>query len=158
MNTIEKIITEIKETFLKNNYKLAVAESLTCGYIQTMIGQTSGVSGFFVGGIITYSLATKCNLLQVDREYAKSVNCVSELVAKQMAIGACRLFEVNVSIATTGYAEPAMDEKIPFAYVAVKVNNSIFSKRVIAPNMNRIEVQQYISMTALSYLLECLNM
>ncbi len=153
---IEKIITEIKESFLNNNAKLAVAESLTCGNIQKMIGQTSGVSSFFVGGITTYSLAAKCNLLQIDKEHAKSVNCVSELVAKQMAIGTCRLFEVNVSIATTGYAELA--EKIPFAYIAVKVNNLVFAKRVIAPNMNRVEVQQYISVTALSYLLECLNM
>jgi len=141
---------------LNNNAKLAVAESLTCGHIQKIIGQTSGVSSFFVGGITTYSLVTKCKLLQIDEEYAKTVNCVSELIAKQMAIGVCELFEANVSLATTGYAEPTIDKKIPFAYVAVKVNNSIFSKKVIAPNMNRIEVQQYVSIVSLSYLLECL--
>ena len=147
---IEQIITEIKHILLNNNDKLAVSESLTCGHIQKMIGQTSGVSGFFAGGITTYSLETKCKLLQIDKEHAKSVNCVSELVAKQMAIGTCKLFDVNISIATTGYAE----EKIPFAYIAIKINDLVFSKKVIASNMSRIEVQKYISVKALEYLLE----
>jgi len=153
----EQIVAEIKTIFENNNEKLAIAESLTCGSIQKIIGQTSGISSFFVGGITTYSLATKCKLLQVDKKHAQSVNCVSELVARQMAVGTCELFAVNISIATTGYAEPTSAEKIPFAYIAVKINAAIFSKKVFALNMNRTEVQEYISVAALSYLLECLS-
>ncbi|MBE9561448.1 MAG: CinA family protein [Proteobacteria bacterium] len=152
----EIIVIKIKTILKKCNAKLAISESLTCGNIQKMIGQISGVSSFFVGGITTYSLATKYKLLQIDKEYAQSVDCVSELTARQMAIGTCELFAVNVSIATTGYAEPTADEKVPFAYIAIKINDTIFSKKVIALNMNRIEVQEYISVEALTYLLECL--
>ncbi|MDM8565135.1 CinA family protein [Candidatus Halobeggiatoa sp. HSG11] len=153
----EKIVTKIKSILENNNAKLAVSESLTCGCIQKIIGQISGVSSFFVGGITTYSLSTKSQLLQIDIKHAQSVNCVSELVARQMAVGTCKLFAVNVSIATTGYAEPTIDEKVPFAYIAVKINDTIFSKKVIALNMERIEAQEYISTIALTYLLECLG-
>ncbi|MCK5876061.1 MAG: CinA family protein, partial [Candidatus Marithrix sp.] len=133
----EKTVIEIKAILENNKVKLAVAESLTCGWIQKIIGQTSGVSSFFNGGVTTYSLATKCQLLHIDKEYAQSVNCVSEQVAKQMAIGTCKLFAANISIATTGYAEPTVNERIPFAYIAIKINTTIFSKKVIALNMNR---------------------
>ncbi|MDM8569820.1 CinA family protein, partial [Thiotrichales bacterium HSG1] len=123
------MIIKIKAILDKNNSKLAVSESLTCGCIQKMIGQISGASSFFVSGITAYSLEVKHRLLQVNQKHAQSVNCVSELVARQMAIGTCELISTNISLSTTGYAEPTIDEKYPFAHIAVKINAIISSKK-----------------------------
>jgi len=86
---------------------LAVAESMTAGRLQALVGAESGASGFFRGGITAYTLEAKVRHLGVDRAVAVPVDCVSAEVAWQMACGACALFGAAVAVATTGYAEPA---------------------------------------------------
>jgi PncC family amidohydrolase len=157
---IELLSQKIKKKFAQTNYKLAVSESLTCGYIQKSIGQISGASNFFEGGITTYSIKQKCNLLNVDEAHASKVNCVSETVARQMAIGTCALFSTDVSVSTTGYAEPDIDNGIetPFAYVAISINGDIYCKKVEATQgMTRNKVQEYVTIEALEYLIECFD-
>ena len=100
---------------------LAAAESLTCGRVQARVGEVSGASNFFRGGITAYSLGQKVRHLGVDRAAARRVNCVSAEVARQMAVGVCRLFEADVGVATTGYAEPSPADgvPVPFAWWAI---------------------------------------
>src|SRR4051794_32647968 len=101
-------MSELKTLMLgPPRWTLSVAESLTSGQVQTRIGAISGASQFFLGGVTAYTLEQKVQLLGVDRSLAEPVDCVSAEVAEQMARGACRLFGSDVSIATTGYAEPA---------------------------------------------------
>ena len=112
---------ELKTLMLKEpRLKLAVAESMTAGHLQTRIASVPGASNFFVGGITTYTLDQKVKHLGVNRQAAKLVNCVSATVAEQMAVGACELFGADVALATTGYAEPSVEwaVKEPFAWWA----------------------------------------
>ena len=112
----------LKELFLADpKLTLAVAESLTCGRVQSLIGAESGASGYFVGGITAYTLEQKVRHLGVDRATAAKVNSVSADVAAQMARGVCALFDAHVSVATTGYAEPSPAEGVtyPFAWWAI---------------------------------------
>jgi len=96
----------LKELFLlPPRLTLAVAESMTCGRVQSRIGAISGASEFFLGGITVYSLAQKERHLGVERALAEPVNSVSATVAEQMARGACSLFGARIGLATTGYAE-----------------------------------------------------
>ena len=100
---------------------LAAAESMTCGRVQAKIGEISGASEFFLGGLTAYSLEQKVRLLGVDRRAAKKVNCVSAAVAEEMARGACARFGSDVAVATTGYAEPSAKDRVadPFAWWAI---------------------------------------
>ena len=86
---------------------LAVAESVTCGRLQARVGEISGASEFFLGGITAYTLDEKVRHLGVDRAGASACDCVSAEVAAQMARGAAALFGADLALATTGYAEPA---------------------------------------------------
>ncbi len=86
---------------------LAVAESMTGGRVQALITAEAGASEFFLGGITAYTLAQKVRHLGVGRHAAEAVDCVSAEIARQMARGACALFEADIAVATTGYAEPA---------------------------------------------------
>ena len=101
--------------------KLAVAESVTAGHLQALVATVSGASQFFEGGITAYTLEQKVRHLRVDRTHAETVECVSEIVAQQMALGAAQLFNADVAVATTGFAEapPAKRGSIPFAFWAL---------------------------------------
>jgi nicotinamide-nucleotide amidase len=102
---------------------LAVAESVTCGRIQARIGEISGASEFFLGGITAYTLDEKVRHLGVSRAAARKVNCVSAAVAAEMARGVCGLFGSDVGAAITGYAEPSPAQRVtePFSHWAIAV-------------------------------------
>lgn len=105
----------------KPGLKLAAAESLTGGHVQALITSVSGASDYFVGGVTAYTLDQKVRLLGVTRAHAKKVNCVSQQVAVEMAMGACRMFQAGIAVATTGYAEPSRAHGIkhPMAWWAL---------------------------------------
>jgi len=141
---------------------LAVAESLTCGRLQSRIGALSGASGFFLGGITAYTLGQKIRHLGVPRELAGPVNCVSEQVALAMARGARRLFGADIALATTGYAETVLEQKIarPFAWIALDAGGAggtAIARRVDCPaTLTRCAVQQRVAVAACDMLLEYL--
>ena len=143
---------------------LAVAESLTSGHLQTAIGAQSGASDFFLGGITAYSIDQKVAHLGVDRDEAEASNAVSERVADQMALGACRLFGSSLGAATTGYAEASPESGIrsPQAFWALARSvdtGSIVVRRgfIEMPGLNRVMVQRAVSEKVLSALLEFLR-
>lgn len=111
----------LHERLLALGARVAAAESLTGGRVQTELTRRSGASAYFVGGLTAYAIAAKARLLGVDAAHAEEVNAVSERVAAEMARGAARLFGASIGVATTGYAEPdpARGVPEPFAWVAV---------------------------------------
>jgi len=151
---------EIKGLMLaRPRLTLAVAESLTSGRLQALVGSVSGASTFFLGGITAYSLEEKVRHLGVDRAEAEAVNCVSSRVAEQMACGACRLFGSDLGVSTTGYAEPYPDGRVetPFAWwgLARRMPGgefSVSSGRVDCPGLTRTQVQERVAAEALSAL------
>lgn len=115
-------LMRLKARMLANpKNSLAIAESLTSGQLQSRVGLIPGASRFFRGGMTTYTIDAKVDLLGVNRRTAEACNAVSETVAKQMARGVARKFGATVGVATTGYAEPDREQGIeePFAYWAV---------------------------------------
>ncbi len=154
--------TELKALMLMEpRLTLAAAESLTCGRVQARIGEVSGASNYFLGGITAYSLEQKVRHLGVDRAMAKKVNAVSSAVAEEMARGACVLFGSEVGVATTGYAErsPADGVAEPFAWWAVvQVRQrggkpiAMRSGRVECPGATRIDVQMIVADAAIAEL------
>jgi nicotinamide-nucleotide amidase len=136
---------------------IATAESVTCGRVQARIGEISGASEFFLGGITAYTLDQKVRLLGVDRTAAKAVDCVSAEVAGQMARGACRLFKADVGVATTGYAEPARKIPEPFGYWAIACRRRggrfvLRGGRVDCPGASRARAQEIVATAALDAL------
>jgi len=100
---------------------VATAESVTGGHAQSLITSVSGASEYFHGGITAYTLDQKVKCLGVNRAHARRSNSVSQQVAVEMALGACRLFDADLGISTTGYAEPSRAHgiKAPMAWWAI---------------------------------------
>lgn len=140
-------------------WTLAVAESLTCGHLQALIGEVSGASDYFLGGITAYTLEQKVRHLRVNRTHAKQVACVSQRVAVEMAEGVCELFGADLGLATTGYAEPnrAAGVKVPLAWWALchrrrGGRSVIISGLVEVPGAKRVAVQERVSREVLAAL------
>jgi nicotinamide-nucleotide amidase len=115
----------LHRVLIERGLTIACAESLTVGGVATHLGECSGSSVYFRGGVVAYTLEMKVKLLGVDEEHARGCNCVSHKTATQMVYGALKLFGTDVAIATTGYAEPDAEQgvEIPYAWIAVGVRN-----------------------------------
>jgi len=158
-------MSQLKELLLRPpRLTLAVAESLTSGRLQSRIGAISGASHFFLGGLTAYSLDQKVRHLAVDRASAAAVNCVSAEVAAQMARGACELFNSDLALATTGYAEPSLEWNVPhpFAWYALAHRRSpdvffIQTFQIDCPTLARTAVQDRVADAALSALIKHLQ-
>jgi nicotinamide-nucleotide amidase len=149
---------------MKPRLTLAVAESLTGGHLQALVTSVSGSSDYFVGGVTAYSLEQKVKLLGVNRAHAKRVNCVSQRVAVEMAFGATNLFNVDLAVATTGYAEPSRAQGItaPMAWWAICQRRrngklALNSGTVEVPGATRVEAQARIAQDVLGLLIAHLS-
>jgi len=156
MNEIDTLVAQLKTELCQKHLKLAVAESLTSGKLQSALGSISGASEFFEGGITVYSLKQKINLLNLDKSLVLAVNGVSATVAEQMAKAVAEKFAVNLAISTTGYAEPCPAQQIdhPIAYIALwHQQTPVKTMQINGQGLDRHAMQNLVVKTALIALL-----
>jgi nicotinamide-nucleotide amidase len=145
---------EIKRICDAHGLLLATAESVAAGRLQSMIAAVSGASTFFQGGITAYNIDQKVRLLGVERAHAELVNCVSERVAAEMAEAATRLFQADIGLATTGYAEPPhpAEPLVSYAFYAIwekgnmaDGNNPVRAGKITSSGRPRMETQRFFA-------------
>ncbi len=117
---------------LKNNIKIVSAESCTGGLIASLITEIAGSSQIFDRGFVVYSNLAKEQNLGVSNKTLNQFGAVSREVAQEMAIGAVKNSNANLSIATTGIAGPdgGTDEK-PVGLVYISSFNNLNQNLVI---------------------------
>jgi|GEM_PF-5496915 len=169
---------------IERGLTVACAESLTVGGVASHLGEYSGSSAYFQGGVVAYNIDAKVALLHVDRKNAEACNCVSEQTAREMAHGVANLFGAHIGIATTGYAERCPEQGIdaPYAWVAIVLLHRELEKcdyeftRKVIPDLSplpvnwnaeeqaaeikqvrRIEVQEEVAYEAIELLVEALE-
>jgi PncC family amidohydrolase len=101
---------------------VAVAESCTGGLVSDAITDVAGSSGYFLGGVVSYSDAAKVGLLDVPGEALSAHGAVSAQVARAMAEGARARFGAMLAGAVTGIAGPdggSEAKPVGLTYVAV---------------------------------------
>ncbi len=117
--TIEEVVGNLLKT---KKLKIAVAESCTGGMMGEMITRIPGSSEYFQGGVISYNVRVKENLLKVPSEVIKKYGEVSRQVAKLMAEGAQRCCHSDIGISITGIAGPGgatKKKKVGLVYMAL---------------------------------------
>lgn len=85
---------------------LTTAESCTGGGVAQAITEIAGSSDWFDCGFITYSNASKTDMLDVSAALIAQHGAVSEEIAAAMAEGAVANSNAHVALATTGIAGP----------------------------------------------------
>ncbi len=136
--------TEAGKILIKNKLTIAVAESVTSGYLQAILSSGLQAAKFYQGGITAYNLGIKCRLLGVEPISANETNCVHDEVAKQISISVSKMFLSNFGLGITGYAAPFPEENIHeiFAYYAISYNKEIVEAGKLTSDKDKPELAQ----------------
>ncbi|RZJ32325.1 MAG: CinA family protein [Chryseobacterium sp.] len=123
---LENLLGYIGRQMLHYDETIAVAESVTSGFLQFAFSQMKDASQFYRGGMTVSNLEEKVNLLNVDRQEAEKTNSVSALVAETMALNVGRMYKTDWSIGVTGYAAPEeKSNRKLYAYFAIAYKGKV---------------------------------
>ena len=106
MDDILDLAAQVGRALKERGLLLATAESCTGGGAAHAITEIAGSSEWFDCGFITYSNASKTEMLDVPAALFAQHGTVSEEIAEAMAIGALANSNAHVSLSTTGIAGP----------------------------------------------------
>jgi nicotinamide-nucleotide amidase len=106
MSDIIDLATRVGRALQAKGWLLATAESCTGGGVGQAVTEIAGSSEWFDCGFITYSNASKSELLDVPAVLIAQCGAVSEEVAEAMATGALANSNAHVALSTTGIAGP----------------------------------------------------
>jgi nicotinamide-nucleotide amidase len=107
---------------LERGVTVAVAESCTGGLIAKTLTDVAGASGYFLGGVVSYSNEAKARLLGVPEELIAAHGAVSVQVARAMAAGVLSRTGADLAVAVTGISGPgggSPAKPVGLTYVAV---------------------------------------
>ena len=107
MALAQALCTELAHLLLERAYTLATAESCTGGMIAAACTDLAGSSQWFERGFVTYSNASKTEMLGVDAQLIVTEGAVSETIARAMAHGAAERARAQAAVAVTGVAGPS---------------------------------------------------
>jgi nicotinamide-nucleotide amidase len=106
---------------LERGLHLATAESLTGGGVCAALTAVPGASRVVRGAVVAYATDLKESVLGVDPSLLATGGAVQAEVARQMALGVCRVLGCEVGLATTGVAGPDPQDGRPVGTVFVAV-------------------------------------
>lgn len=102
LTTLEKLATTLRA----QSWMLCTAESCTGGWMAKCCTDVPGSSDWFYGGYVPYSYLAKEQQLGVIHDDLVQHGAVSEEIAAQMALGARRGSQADITVAATGIAGP----------------------------------------------------
>jgi nicotinamide-nucleotide amidase len=106
MEDITTLAERAGRALQKKGLLLATAESCTGGGVAQAVTEIAGSSEWFECGFITYSNASKAEMLDVPAALFAQHGTVSEEIAAAMAEGAIANSNAHVALSTTGIAGP----------------------------------------------------
>lgn len=154
---IERLVIEVSERLKTLEWKLVTAESCTGGGVAYFMTAIPGSSAWFERGLVTYSNTSKAELLGVSTISLTIFGGVSEQTAREMAEGALKNAQAQVSLAITGIAGPdggTRDKPVGTVWIACASINSETAAWVDIFAGNRQEVRTQSIITGLQKLLE----
>lgn len=149
------LLEKISHYLIDRNEKIAIAETVTSGFVQLAFSQMPDAKEFFSGGITAFTNDEKIRHFGLDAEKARSANCVSEEITEQMAISVSEKFGTEWAIATTGYAVPVAESEYEiFAYYSIAYRGEVIlsDKIELHPLTKAIDAQNYFAECILSNL------
>ena len=148
----QKLIELLKQ----KNMHICCAESCTGGMLSSTLVGVSGASDVIDMGLVTYANSAKIKLLSVSEADIDKYGVVSEVVAGQMARGACEISGAEVGVGISGIAGPGGSDFKPEGMVCFGfcVNGRVITKTVQFGPLGRQNVRQSSCEFAIDTLLE----
>lgn len=135
---------------------IALAESCTGGMIAAAITSVPGSSGYFLGGVVSYSDAAKTSTLDVTAAALAAHGAVSAQVAKAMATGARARFAASLAASITGVAGPdggSEAKPVGLTYVGLAGGDAVAVRRFTFAG-DRDGNREAAALAALEWLIE----
>ena len=151
----EKLVSLLSE----KGFKVSFAESCTGGLLGATLTSVSGASAVFDGSLVSYANEVKNQKLGVDKSVLSTVGAVSEECARQMALGACKMFSSDCAAAITGIAGPSggsAEKPIGTVFIAVAFHGEAFVEHCLFLG-NREEVRNQSVGKALDMLVDIIS-
>jgi PncC family amidohydrolase len=148
-------IMGVHKLFTEKGLTLVLAESCTGGLISHYMTMLPGSSAFFQAGIVTYSNASKINILGLASRTIETCGVISETVAREMAEKARALLNTDYALATTGNLGPeALEGKeTGLVYIAVSTRGKTISRELRLTG-DRTSNKEQAALFAVQFLLE----
>ena len=124
--------------------KIATAESCTGGWIAQVITEIPGSSAWFDRGFVTYSNASKIEMLGVARQTLEQFGAVSSETAQAMAKGALQNSAADLAVAVTGIAGPdggTVEKPVGTVFVALMVKGLMVKSALLNLTGSRREIR-----------------
>jgi nicotinamide-nucleotide amidase len=140
------------------NLTVSVCESCTGGMFGSILTSLPGSSGYFYGGIIAYSNASK-EKFGVRPAILLRHGAVSKKTAREMANSARELLMTDIGVGITGIAGPGGGSKnkpVGLVYIAISFHDSGQVKRHILKG-SRGQIRQKACVKAMDMLIERLS-
>jgi nicotinamide-nucleotide amidase len=117
---LDPALAQLKQIMKKQKLTLAVAESVTAGFIQFIMSNLPDATDIYQGGITAYNCAQKAKHLGVEPIYAEKNIGVHPCISHRMAKSVSAMFNAQIGIGITGFAEPVDEENKDIeAYLSV---------------------------------------
>lgn len=140
MENAEKLVNLLIEKKLH----ITTAESCTGGMVASRIVDVANASKVFNVAYVTYANEAKEKYLNVDSKTIEKYGVVSEEVTKQMALGALKEANADISIVTSGIAGPiGGTEYKPVGMVCfgVGIKDNVYTSTKYFGNIGRNKVR-----------------
>lgn len=140
MENAEKLVNLLIEKKLH----ITMAESCTGGMVASRIVDVANASKVFNVAYVTYANEAKEKYLNVDSKTIEKYGVVSEEVTKQMALGALKEANADISIVTSGIAGPTGGtEYKPVGMVCfgVGIKDNVYTSTKYFGNIGRNKVR-----------------
>lgn len=150
-DTMEKVVGDLLHN---RRLTLSLAESCTGGLIAHRLTRVPGSSDYFERGLVTYSNASKIELLNVTQGMLAGFGAVSAEVARQMALGAKEVSRTDIGISVTGIAGPAggtKEKPVGTVYISLATGKNVITNRFLFWGTREM-IQEMAAETALDEL------
>ena len=126
-DTMESVVGRL---LTEHGQTVATAESCTGGLIAERFTDVPGSSGYFLGGVVSYSNAAKTALLGVSEEILATHGAVSEEVVRAMAEGVRERFGSDFGVATSGISGPdggTAEKPVGLVWIAIAMKGRTYA-------------------------------
>ncbi|WP_270088979.1 CinA family protein [Sphingobacterium sp. SYP-B4668] len=123
------------EYFSKNELKLVLAESMTAGFVASVISLEQHAGDYFLGSVVCYHDEMKKQALQIDADLLDKYGGVSAEVTAALVKGLQRVYRPDIAIAITGFAsacgETTDKNPVGTVFINMQFENFGFSKKCL---------------------------
>lgn len=133
---------------------LALAESCTGGLVGQLVTSVPGSSEYLLLDAVTYSNASKIQILGVHAELLRAYGAVSAEVSSEMAEGALRISGAHLAVAITGIAGPgggSADKPVGTVWLALARRGERTETRLLQLGGSRDRIRTIAAFSALRW-------